>query len=95
LHCGNEGHLDKSEALAVLHEIYDSCKESVTIQGMSLDYRSSQISKDLNYGGYLIKMKTELDNYAKKCIMPIIAKHHLSMKEEQGFVVIFKMHSQN
>jgi hypothetical protein len=37
--------MDKSEALAVVHEILDACRESVIITCVSLDPRA-QIRKD-------------------------------------------------
>ena len=78
--------LNKLEALAVLHEIYDECKESVTMTCISLD--GSQVSHILT-GGYQIRMKCELDGTSRRCIMTIAKKHHVFMREENGYVVIF------
>jgi hypothetical protein len=82
--------LDRQEALTLIHEIHNACKESVIIHSISLDFRNP-VSKE----EYLIRMKTELDNYAKECFNPILKKHQLVMREENGYVIIFRMHSIN
>ena len=80
--------MDKSEALAVLHEIYDSCKESVSMSSVSLD--PEQVRH--NGAGYQIRMKCDLDSYSKNCIEAILAKHQLTLREEKGYVTISKLH---
>jgi hypothetical protein len=76
--------MNKSEALAVLHEIYDTCRESVTLTCVSLD--SKQIE---NLGvGYKIRMKCELDNCSREIIETILVKHNLTLKEENSYVFI-------
>jgi hypothetical protein len=92
---GKGDSLNKQEALDLLHEIHDACKDAVSIHAVSLDYRNSQVSKDPDNRGYLIRMKAELDDYAKSCINPILEKHQLAIKEDKGYLVIFKMHFQN
>jgi hypothetical protein len=79
------GLLNKQEALDVLHEIYERCKESVTLSCVSLD--AKQV-KPLGVG-YQIRMKGELDNTSRELIQTILGRHKLIMREEQGYVIIF------
>lgn len=85
----------RAEALTLLHEIQDACKEITTIHSISLDEENSAVSVNSRDSGYLIRMKVELDNYAKECINPILEKHNSAMREEEGYVIIFKKHSIN
>jgi hypothetical protein len=81
--------LKKQEALAVLHEVVDVLRDSVVIDCVSLDYNSSQVSKDPDNAGFLIRIKCDLDNYVKGVLTPILSKHNLALKEDKGFIVIF------
>ncbi len=81
--------MDKSEAAAVMHEIYDAIGESVCINSISLDDLDSLIVKGDK--GYQIKMKCSLDNHSRRTIKPIIEKNHLTLKESNGYVLISKM----
>jgi hypothetical protein len=47
---------------------------------------SSQIEETSE--GYQIKMKCDLDYYAKKCLTPIIDKYKLTLKWEKDTVII-------
>ena len=38
--------------------------------------------------GYQIKMKCDLDPYAKKCLTPIIDRYNLTLRWENGLVII-------
>ena len=80
--------MNKAEALAVLHEIYDACKESLSITRVSLD--GSQVSHILT-GGYQIRMKIELDGYSREIIRSIMNKHQLYMKEQNGYVILLSI----
>jgi hypothetical protein len=76
--------MDRAEALVVLHEILEACKESITMNSVSLDNPPiSSTSKS-----YQIKINCNLDSTSKQCIAPILKKHELSLKELEGFVVI-------
>ncbi len=76
--------MDRAEALAVLHEILEVCKESVIMNSVSLDNPPiSATSK-----GYQIKINCNLDSDAKQCIEPILKKHNLILKKSEGFVII-------
>jgi hypothetical protein len=79
--------MNKTEALAVLHEIFESCRESVTINCVSIDPHS-QVSKNPE-GNYSIRMKCDLDSAARRCVASILQKHLLAMKEEKGFVIVY------
>jgi len=85
--------LNKSEALAVLHEIYGACRESVIITCISIDSLSSKVFKDPENGGFTIRMQCNLDDYSRKCIKPVLENHMLAMIEEKGYVTIFKLHN--
>ena len=76
--------MDRVEALSVLHEILEVCKESVLMNSVSLDSSpTSSLSK-----GYVIKINCILDSASKQYIEPILKKHRLFLKESEGFVVI-------
>jgi hypothetical protein len=77
--------MNKEEALAVLHELYETWKESPTISCVSLD--GSQISHIFT-GGYQIRMKCELDSYSRDILKGITKKHNLAVSEKNGFVII-------
>jgi hypothetical protein len=83
------GLLNKQEALAILREVAVVLSESVVISGVSLDPLGSTVSKDPNNVGFLIRMKCDLDNYTQDYLKSLLEKHKLSMKEENGYVLIF------
>jgi hypothetical protein len=85
---GNEGHLDKLEALAVLKEILDILSESVMIESISLDDLDFRIIKTAE--GYRIRMKCDLDSFSRDSIKPLLEKHSLTMTEEKGYISICK-----
>lgn len=76
--------MDRAEALVVLHEILKVCKESITMNSISLDNPpNSSTSKS-----YRIKINCNLDSTSKQSIARILKKHKLFLKESEGFVVI-------
>ncbi len=77
--------MNKSEALAVLHELNEALKDSVCISSVSLD--GSQVSHILT-GGYQIKMKCELDSSSRDIVKSIVKKHSLTIREQDGYVVL-------
>ena len=77
--------MNKSEALAVMHEIYDSCGESATLTCISLDPKQVELLGTR----YQIRMKNHLDITSRRIIETILGKHRLCMREEQGYVIIF------
>ena len=77
--------MNKSEALAVLHEFYDACKESVTVSCVSLD--GSQVSHIFT-GGYQIEMKCELDSRSRDILKGIIKKYNLAVREQKEYVIL-------
>jgi hypothetical protein len=87
-----EGYLKKEEALAVMHEVLDVLHESVVVSSVSLDLRSSRVSKDQDNGDYLIRIRCDMDKYSADCLKPSLEKHNLLMAKESGFVIISKIH---
>ena len=75
--------MDRAEALSVLHEIFEACKESIVMNSISLD--DAQISP---HQKVKIKINCNLDNASKQCIEPILKKHKLLLKESEAFVTI-------
>ncbi len=76
--------MDRAEALAVLHEILEAFKESVTMNSVSLDNPETSISSK----EFEIKINCSVDSTSKQSIAPILKKHKLFLKELEGFVVI-------
>jgi hypothetical protein len=77
--------MNKFEALAVLHEIYDACKEAVTMTCVSLDEKQVEPLA----AGCQIRMKCDLDNSSRQLIEAILGKHNLTLREENSYVFIF------
>ena len=76
--------MDRAEALAVLHEILEAFKESVIMNGVSLDNpETSSLSKEFE-----IKINCSLDSTSKQSITPILKEHNLFLRETEGFVII-------
>ena len=69
----------------MLHEIFEACKESVTMSSVSLD--GSQVSHVFT-GGYQIKMKCELDNISRAILKGIVKKRNLTLSEQNGYVIL-------
>ena len=69
----------------MLYEMHDKCK-SCLINCISPNQPSSQIVETSE--GYQIKMKCDLDYYAKKCLAPIVEKYHLALNWEKDAVII-------
>ena len=78
--------MNKPEALSVLHEIYDACKESFVLNCVSIDPIEYFAQKSVE--GYQIKMMGDLDRNSLRCLEPILAKHKLALKKEAGFVIL-------
>jgi hypothetical protein len=79
--------MQRDEALAVLHEIYHVCKDSVSLTCVSLDAKQVEHTKV----GYQIRMKCELDNVSRQRIEIIMRKHNLVQREEKGCTVISQL----
>ncbi len=77
--------MNKSEALAVLHEVNEAFKDSLCVSSVSLD--GSQVSHILT-GGYQIKMKCELHDSSREIIKGIAKKNRLAVKEQDGYVIL-------
>ncbi len=77
--------MNKSEALALLHEFHYACKESATVYCVSLD--GSQVSHILT-GGYQIRMKGEFDTFSRDILRGLVKKHNLTMEERDGYIIL-------
>jgi hypothetical protein len=78
--------VNRTEALEVLHEIFGACHESVTFSSVSLDLET-QIARAGN-GHYVIRMKCDLDRQSKDFLKPLLEKHKLCLKENNGYTII-------
>jgi hypothetical protein len=79
--------MHREEALAVLHEIYHVCMDSVSLTCISLDAEQVEHLEV----GYQIRMKCELDNISRQRIEIVMRKHKLTQKEEKGYLVISQL----
>jgi hypothetical protein len=77
--------LNRTEALAVLHEIQATCSESVSLTQVSLDTKQEQPLES----AFQIRIKGDLDVVSRQLIEIILAKHQIAMREEKGFLYIF------
>ena len=80
--------VDKSEALAVLHEIVDECKEIIAIRFISLDSQKSHTNPDAK--GYIIKISCTLDSQSRFCLNAVLRRHDLCLVEKGGYATVFK-----
>ncbi len=80
--------LDRPEAVAVLNEVYETCRESILITCVSVD---SQVSDDSN--GYEIRMRCILDGHSRNCLALILEKHGLGIREEKDYVILYSLPS--
>jgi hypothetical protein len=78
--------MKRIEASAVLHEISNSCQESVLVESISLDLEQDRVPQDSE--GYEIKMQCSLDGCSRERIKTILEKHQLEMKQKNGFVIL-------
>ncbi len=75
--------MNREEATACLKEILNSCI-NVNPDAFLLMESSPGAT------GYTIYMKANLDSACKEQVSRIISQHNLSMREENGGIVIFK-----
>jgi len=80
--------MNRSEAIAVLHEIYDLLKESVTVNHVSLDDKSQLVK---NGNGYEIKMQCAFDKDCWDGVEQILERHGLGMRLVDDFVIIYSL----
>ncbi|HLN45606.1 MAG TPA: hypothetical protein VK209_07855 [Candidatus Sulfotelmatobacter sp.] len=74
---------NRADAVAILQEILDVWRESVLVSSASID---TQLPN-----GFEIRMKCNLDDNSRNNIEAILEKHKLSLKEENGILIL---HSQ-
>jgi hypothetical protein len=79
--------MNRSEALAVLHELFTVLQETLLIGCVSLDSKETTFLRGSN--GFEIKIKCELDVRSRKCMEPILEKHNLGIKEDEGFIILY------
>jgi len=75
--------MDRAEALVVLHEILEACKESITMNSVSLDNPPISFTSK----SYLIKINCNLDSATKQCIEPVLKKHNLLLTESEAMIL--------
>jgi hypothetical protein len=76
--------MKKSEGLIALMEILETCKESLHVECISVDPQDGN-DQDV----CTIKLKCTFNDNAAECIKPILEKHQLAVREEQGYFFIF------
>ena len=78
--------MDKSEAIAVLRELFSVCPELGQAVFVSLDPDNLNAkSKDL----YKIRLRINLDRELRDCITKVLESHKLEMIETQDLAVIY------
>ena len=77
--------LNKSTALVLLHELYNSINESRSKSHLSAN--DIQVSHIFT-GGYEINLKVKLDDYSRAIINKLIKKDNLYMKEGSSQVTL-------
>jgi hypothetical protein len=83
--------MDRAKAVKVLHEINDLCK-TLLISYLSIDKPGSQTSR--HACGYQITIKCQNATDAGECLKPILEKHNLKLKQENGFTILYQQKTQ-
>ena len=81
------GTMNRREATAVLREIIEACCELIEMNYVSLKPSEAQIRKNSN--DYELYIRCILTNSLRQCIVPILEKHRLRMKELDGAISIY------
>jgi len=76
--------VDKTEAVAVLREIFSVCPEIDYAEFVSLDYINVK-----SKGFYRIRLRVNLDNQSKTAIKPILDAHKLEVTHHNDLVDIY------
>lgn len=80
--------MNRAEAIKVLFEINDACKSQL-MSCVSIDQPNSQIMKKPD--GFQIQLKCDMDSHSRKCLKTVADKQKLGLREEEGFVIMFKL----
>ena len=82
--------MNKSEAIAVLREIFAACPEINHADFVSLD--PDNLSGN-SKGIYMIRLRVNLDRESKEAINAVLDKHKLEMTVTENLVVIHGAHA--
>jgi hypothetical protein len=82
--------VNRNEAIAVLHEIFNVWGEYVSINGASLVHEIPDLADS-----YAIRVFCCLDDHSRNLIKPVLEKNNLGMKEENGSVIIRSLYLVN
>jgi hypothetical protein len=72
--------------MAVLHEIAEKIRESVSISQISLESKSQVVE---NFQGFEIKIRCVFESGSWQCVKPILERHCLGLKVEDEFVIVY------
>jgi hypothetical protein len=81
------GTMNRQEAVAILREIFEACSELIDMNYVSLNPTDAQIRKTADDNE--LHIKCALDERLRRCILPILEKHQLKMKESKGSIIIY------
>jgi hypothetical protein len=79
------GSVEKTQAIAVLHEIIDVLQESILINSVSLD------APFLEPNNYQIRMGCCLDTRSMDLLKPVLVKNNLGMKIGNSFLILYSL----
>jgi hypothetical protein len=79
--------VNKSEAIAVLREIFAACPEINHADFVSLDPDNLSVNSK---GIYTIRLRVNLDRESKEAIKAVLDKHKLEMTVTKDLVVIHR-----
>ena len=80
--------VNRQEALDVLHEIANCCDEFRDTSVISITDSTAQVR--MKSTGYEVYMKCTLNNAKRRCLTPILEKHHLKMAELKNAIIFYK-----
>jgi hypothetical protein len=81
--------MKRGEAVQLLREVLNACAGSLAISSVSLNEPNSGNS-GIHSGGYQLQIGATLDDACRNCLMPLLAKRGLSMKESNGYLIVYR-----
>jgi hypothetical protein len=81
--------MKRGEVIQLLREILNACAGSLSISSVSLIEPNSG-NYGIDSGGYQLQIGATLDDACRNCLIPLLAKKGLSVKEANGYLIVYR-----
>jgi hypothetical protein len=81
------GTMKRQEAATILREVLEACRDLIEASYFSLNRSDSQAVGSSD--SYELHMKCVVNDRLRKCLLPVLDRHRLRMKESDGLLVIY------